>query len=120
MNTPLRRYVPQDDNATPAHTQRRSTGPVIALDAHPRAGKARHDERLHAGAATSNTKPRYEPWAHIGRDMRHGAPPVRVSQRHVVKQSHMGLFERLGHEVAIRIGVLGIVGVLVALWKGWI
>lgn len=120
MSTPLRRYVPQDDNATPAHTQRRSTGQVIALDAHPRAGKARHDERLHAGAATSAAADQHEAWAHIGRDMRRNAPPVRMRQHHHAQPSHMGAFERLGHEVAIRIGVLGIVGVLVALWNGWI
>lgn len=32
----------------------------------------------------------------------------------------MGFWERLGHEVAVRVGAMTIVGVLVARWNGWL
>lgn len=32
----------------------------------------------------------------------------------------MGFWERLGHEVTVRVGAMTIVGVLVARWQGWI
>lgn len=41
---------------------------------------------------------------------------ARVLERH----EPMGTWERLGHEVAVRVGAIAIVGVLFACWKGWI
>lgn len=113
------RHVHQDAPATiTPHIQRQ--GQIIALDTE-RAGRARHSDRLHCGAAgyeVGVVKP--EAWVHIGRDMRRDAPPVRVRQHYIPEKTRMGWFEWFGHEVAVRLGAVTIVGVLVALAKGWI
>lgn len=115
----LTRHVHQDTPAiTTPNVQR--TGQIVILDTQ-RAGKARHDERLHCGAAgyeAGVVKP--EAWAHIGRDMRRDAPPVRMRQHYVPEQTGMDWSEWLGHEAVVRIGAVIIVGVLLALAKGWI
>lgn len=113
------RHVHQDTPATiTPHIQRK--GQIVVLDTQ-RAGKARHSDRLHCGAAgyeAGVVKP--EAWAHIGRDMRRDAPPVRIRQHYTPEQTHMGWFEWLGHEAVVRVGAVTIVGVLIALAKGWI
>jgi hypothetical protein len=72
---------------------------------------------------------------HIGADMTPAAAAKARAERHrrqrvalrrqmfahTLQEHHpMGFWERLGHEVAVRVGAMTIVGVLVAHWQGWI
>lgn len=117
------------DNITTARDARASAGrsaEIILLDAH-RSSNA--DNAIGCECAIPD-----QALDHIGADMTPEAAAKARAERHrrqrvelrrrmfnrIEQHSRMGLSERIGHEVVIRVGVAGIIGVLAAMAKGWI
>lgn len=118
-----------DNVSTPADT-RASKGrgaEIIYIDSHRR--DAAPDDNAYGCECAIVPKA----WDHIGSDMtREAAVLARIErlrrEREALRrrlfgpapQQPMGFVERLGHEVAVRVGCMTIVGLIVALWNGWI
>jgi hypothetical protein len=117
------------DNISTAADTRASRGrsaEIILLDAH---RPSHADNAIGCECAIPDQALDY-----IGADMTPEAAAKARAERHrrqrvelrrrmfnrIEQHSSMGLSERIGHEVAIRVGVVGIVGVLVAWAEGWI
>lgn len=117
------------DNLTTARDARASAGrsaEIILLDAY---RPSHADNAIGCECAIPD-----QALDHIGADMtpeaaakaradRHRRQRVELRRRMFARteqRSTMGLSERIGHEVAIRVGVAGIIGVLAAMAKGWI
>lgn len=117
------------DNITTARDARASAGrsaEIILLDAH---RPSHADNAIGRECAIPA-----QALDHIGADMTPEAAAKARAERHrrqrvelrrrmfarIEQRSTMGLSERIGHEMVIRVGVVGIIGVLVAMSRGWI
>jgi hypothetical protein len=118
------------DNVSKARDERSAAGrsaEIILLDTH---RPSHADNAIGCECAIPD-----QALDHIGADMtpeaaakaraeRHRRQRVELRRRmfaHVLQQHQpTGFWERLGHEIAVRVGFITIVGVLVARWKGWI